>query len=165
MALLRIERAISWIARALTANRDGNPIPAGFIDFILPNIDVFGSQRMEELRTVIVTGAVGSIEEFHTTVPDGRIRNYLSMTYSHDDPIDRALIPGRIIPTATGFEFAGVRDQLELAANRNNAVRNVVIGPRQQIAVRANAMGGAARMSLVVAWIEMPVGEYTTGII
>jgi len=164
MALLRIERAISWMARALTANRDGNPVPAGIIDFILPNIDIFGTQRMEEVQLATVVGSVGSIEEFHTRVPDGRVRHYLSMSYVHDDPINRFLLPGRIIPTATGFPFATFRDQLEMPANINFAVRNVMLGPGQQIAVRANAMAVGSRMSLTVAWFEMPVGEYTTSV-
>ncbi len=164
MALLRIERAITWIARALTANRDGNPVPAGFIDFILPNVDIFGSQRIDEVQTADVTGANGSIEEFHTQVPAGRVRFYLSMSYSHNDPVDRFLVPGRIIPTAAGFPFAGFRDQLQAPANRTFAVRGVTLGPLHRIAVRANAMGATERMSLTVAWVEMPVGEYTRGI-
>jgi len=164
MALLRIERAVSWIAKALVANRDGNPIPAGFIDFILPNIDIFGTQRMAEVQTATVTGTLGSLEEFHTVVPSDTVRHYLSMSYTHDDPINRFLLPGRIIPTAAGFPFAGFRDQDEMIANRNNAVRNVVLGPGHRIAVRANGMGGAARMSLVVAWFDMQTGEYTKGV-
>ncbi len=164
MALLRIERAITWIARALTANRDGNPVPAGFIDFILPNVDIFGSQRMEEVQIATVIGVAESIEESHSPVPEGRIRFYLSMSYTHDDPTDRALIPGRIIPTATGFPFAGFRDQMVVPTNRTFAVRGVTVGPGSRIAVRSNAMGVGTRMSLTVAWIEMPLGEYTRGI-
>ncbi len=164
MALLRIERAISWMARALTANRDGNPVPAGFIDFILPNIDIFGTQRMEDVQVATVVGTLGSIEEFHSVVPATRVRHYLSMSYTHDDVVDRALVPGRIIPTATGFPFAPLRDQLDMEPNRNFAVRNVIVGPLHRIAVRANAMGGGARMSMTVAWFEMPIGEYTTGV-
>ncbi len=164
MALLRIERAISWMAKALVANRDGNPVPAGIIDFILPNIDIFGTQRMAEVDLATVTGTNGSIEEFHTAVPDDNVRLYLSMSYVHDDPINRFLLPGRIIPTEAGFPFAGFRDQDEMIANRNKAVRNVMLGPRQRIAVRANAMGAAAKMSLTVSWFDMPVGEYTTGV-
>jgi len=164
MALLRIERAITWMARALTANRDGNPVPSGFIDFILPNIDIFGSQRMEEVQVETVMGALESLEESHTVVPSGSIRHYLSLSYVHDDPVNRFLLPGRIIPTATGFPFITFRDQLEMPPNINFAVRNVIIGPGHRIAVRSNAMGAGARMSLTVAWFEMPIGEYTTGV-
>ncbi len=164
MALLRIERAITWISRALTANRDGNPVPAGFIDFILPNVDIFGSQRMEEVEFATVVGTLGSVEEFHTTVPADRIRHYLSMSYTHDDPVPRFLVPGRIIPTATGFPFASFRDQVSMEPNINNAVRNIVVGPLHRIALRANAMAAGSRMSLSVLWMEMPIGEYTRGV-
>ncbi len=164
MALLRIERAISWMARALTANRDGNPVPAGIIDFILPNIDIFGTQRMEEVQFATVVGSNGSVEEFHTAVPSDTVRHYLSMSYVHDDPISRFLLPGRIIPTATGFPFATFRDQLEMPPNLNFAVRNVMLGPGQRIAIRSNAMAAGSKMSLTVAWFDMPSGEYTTGI-
>ncbi len=166
MALLRIQRAISWMARALTANRDGNPIPAGMLDFILPNIDIFGTQRMEEVRLEDVIGTNGSVEEVHSVVPSGRVRHYLSLNYTHNDPINRFILPGRIIPQSTPplFPFAGFRDQLEMPPNLNFAVRNVLLGPGSRIAIRSNAMGALSRMSLTVAWLEMPVGEYTTGV-
>ncbi len=163
--LLRIERAIRWMAKTLTANRDALPFPQGITDQINPTIQVFGTQRMAEVQVATVQGALGALEVFHTAVPADNLRLYLSMHYTQDDVVDRSLLPGVIFQTAAGFPFAGNRDQLPVPPLINFAVRNVVVGPFGRIACTTNAMGGGARMSIVVAWIEMPVGEYTVGIV
>jgi len=162
--LLRIERAIRWMARTLTANRDALPFPRGITDQINPVIEIFGSQRMGEVQFATVAGALAGIEVFHTAVEPDEVRLYLSMHYTHDDPVARFLLPGRIIPTATGFPFAGFRDQLSVPPNNNFAVRDIMLGPGHRIAVRANAMGPGARMTIVMAFIEMPLGEYVTSV-
>lgn len=159
--LLRIERAISWIGRSLTANRDPFPVPKGYIDAIYPNLDVFGSQQLENVQEARVNGGAGNVEAFHTIVPDESVRFYLSMEYRHDDVVARLIRPGRIIPTATGFPFASFRDDVSTTANVRLAVRNVPIGPRQRIAVRVGPIfGAAAQIFLDVVWIEVPIGEY-----
>ncbi len=163
--LLRIQRAIRWMATSLTANRDALPFPTGVTDQINPVISIFGSQRLAEVTIATVSGALAGLEVFHTQVPAGRVRLYLSMHYTHDDPIVRALLPGRIIPTDTGFPFAGFRDQLDVPTNENFAVRDVMLGPLHRIACRANGMAAGARMAITVAWVEMPLGEYTEGIV
>lgn len=152
------------MATTLTANRDALPFPRGITDQINPVIQVFGTQRLGEVEVATVQGALAGLEVFHDAVPADTLRVYLSMHYTHDDPIDRALLPGIIFQTVAGFPFAGFRDQLEIPAMRNFAVRNVLVGPFGRIAVRANAMAAGARMMFTVAWVEMPLGEYTTGI-
>ena len=159
--LLRIERAITWIARTLIANRDANPTPAGVIDQILPTIDTFGSQRAEEIQFETVQGALGGLEVFHDRVPDGSVRQYLSMEYDSDDsPTPRRIRPGRIVATAAGFPFAGMRDEHLAPRDEFFAIRNFTVGPGARAAVRANVMSGGARMTISVLWIETPLGEY-----
>ncbi len=162
--LLRIERAIRWMATVLTANRDALPFPEGITNQINPVIEIFGSQRIAELQIETVTGALAGIEVSHTPAPADTVRLYLSMSYTHDDPINRTLIPGRIIPTDAGFPFAGFRDQLTVPTNENFAVRDIMVGPDHRIACRSNAMAAAAVMAITVAWIEMPLGEYVKSI-
>jgi len=162
--LLRIERAITWMARTLTANRDQNPTPEGIINQILPNIDVFGSQRMGEAQLVTVAGALGGIEVAHTQVPQDRIRFYLSMEYSSDDAgigSPRRIRAGRVIPTDAGFPFASFADEVLATAGEFFAVRNFTVGPGAFAVVQSsNGMGAAARMTITLVWIETPLGEY-----
>lgn len=162
--LLRIERAIRWIARALTANRDALPFPAGVTDTLNPVIDVFGSQRMSEVQVETVLGPVGGLEVFHPGPAEDFVRQYLSMEFSSDDATARRVRPGRIIPTSAGFPFAGMEDEVLATAGEFFAVRNFTVGPNQRAAARANAMGGAARMTITVVWIEVPLGEYLRSI-
>lgn len=159
--LLRIERAISWIARSLTANRDANPVPQGVIDQILPVVGIFGTQRLAEVNVATVQGGLGAIEVFHPGPDESNVRLYLSAQWSHDDAANRALIPGRIIPTSTGFPFAGFESEQIIGPLNFQAAREIWIGPLHRLAVQSDAMGAAARMILTVVWMEMPVGEVT----
>lgn len=165
--LLRIERAITWIARALTANRDSNPTPAGVIDQILPNVDIFGSSRIEEIQFETVDGALGGIEVTHGPVAQGRVRQYLSMEYSTDDAgvgSPRRLRPGRVVAVSTGFPFVGFADEKVATAGEFFAVRNFTVPPGGFAAVTADAMSVGAVITLSLLWVETPVGEYLRSI-
>jgi len=165
--LLRIERAIRWMAKTLTANRDALPFPVGMTDTLNPVIDVFGSQRMGEVQVATVQGDLGGLEVFHTRVPEDRIRFYLSMEFDSDDAgigAPRRVRAGRIFATAAGFPFAGMQDEVLATAGEFFAVRNFTVAPGAFAACRANAMGGAARMTITVVWIETPLGEYLRSI-
>ena len=162
--LLRIERAVQWIARTFVANRDANPNPEGVIDQILPVVDAFGSSRADQMQFATVSGALGLAEVFHQPVPEGNVRHYLSMEYEHDDIVNQVIRPGRIIPIATGFPFAAMRDAESVAANERRTIRNFTLGPGGRAAARTTALGAGARLSLVVVWIETPLGEYLRSI-
>ncbi len=163
--LLRIERAITWIAKTLTANRDSNPTPAGVIDQILPNVDIFGSQRIEEIQFETVDGALAGIEVTHGPVPQGSIRQYLSMEYRSDDlTAIRNLRPGRVVTVSTGFPFVGMRDEHPAPGGDFFAIRNFTVPPGGFAAVTADAMAAGARMSLSLLWVETPIGEYLRSI-
>lgn len=167
MGLLRIERAIGWIARALTANRDANPVPEGYLDFIFPTIEIFGSERADQMQVETVLGALGAIEISHSAVPDGFARLYQSIEYFHDDGgTNQHLMAGRIIPTDVGFPFAAMVSSILTPAIQHLAVRNFTVGPRQRAAVQTlSALGAGSRLSLQVVWIEFPVGEYVRTIV
>ncbi len=167
--LLRITRAISWIAEALVANRDPNPTMAEVSDVIHPTVDVFGSDRLGAAFIETIVSPLGAIELVHTEV-DGlpmdaaQTRHYLSVECFHDDAVNHLLRMGRIVPTAAGFPFGGFIRNLSLASGQTTASRNNILGPRQLMAVQAEAMGAAARMVMTIVWIQYPPGEYTTGV-
>ncbi len=163
--LLRIERSITWIAKALTANRDANPTPEGVIDVILPNVDIFGTQRVDQMQFATVLGALGNIEAFHTTVPAGFYRRYLTMEYSNDDPVAQDLRGGMIVSTPTGFPFAALKSDVAVPQNTRLVLRNFTVPPGGRAAATAVAVGIGARLTLTLLWIEAPVGEYLRGIV
>ncbi len=152
------------MAKALTANRDALPFPKGITDQLNPTIDVFGSQRMGEAEVATVLGGVGNVEVFHTLVPDDRIRFYLSMEFSSDDPAGNRVRPGRIFVTSAGFPFAGMEDERVVAAGQFFAVRNFTVPPRGRAACQSDAMAVGAQMTITVVWIEVPLGEYVRSI-
>ncbi len=162
--LLRIERAIRWMAKTLTANRDALPFPEGITNVINPTIEIFGSQRMGEVEIETVLGGSGVIEVAHTRVPAERIRYYLAMEFSMDDPTDRRLRPGRTFTVAAGFPFVGMEDERLAAAGEFFAVRNFTVPPLGRAAVQANALTGGTQMTVSFVWIEMPLGEYVHSI-
>ncbi len=162
--LLRIERAIRWMAKVLTANRDALPFPEGITNQINPIIDVFGSQRMGEVEVETILGGSAVIEVSHSQVPDDSVRFYLSMEFSSDDPTARRVRPGRIFPTDAGFPFAGMQDEVLATAGEFFAVRNFTVPPRGSAAVTANAMAAGAQLTVTFVWIETPLGEYLRSI-
>ncbi len=162
--LLRIQRAIRWMAKTLTANRDALPFPSGITDQINPVIDVFGSQRIEELQFETVLGTLAAIEVTHGPVPDDQVRHYLSMEYASSDAAGVDLRAGRVVPTSTGFPFAALADQVTAPANQTFAVRNFTVPPRGFAAVQATAMAAGARMTITLLWIDAPLGEYLRSI-
>ncbi len=162
--LLRIERAIRWMAKVLTANRDALPFPAGITDQVNPIIDIFGSQRMGELQFETILGGSAVIEVTHGPVADDEIRHYLSMEYSSDDPTAARIRPGRIIPTDAGFPFAAIRDDVLGTAGEFFTVRNFTVGPGGFAAVQAAALAGGTQLTVTVAWIDTPLGEYLRSI-
>jgi len=162
--LLRIQRAIRWMATTLTANRDALPFPAGITDQINPTISIFGSQRAAEMQLATVLGDLGGLEVFHTLVEQDTIRQYQSMEWSHNDAAAHSLRPGRIIATATGFPFAGFETEKNFGPLDFQGARDITVGPGQRLAVTADVMGAAARMTLTVLWIETPLGEYLRSI-
>ncbi len=169
--LLRIERAVAWIARAFVANRDPNPTMAEVYDVISPTVDVFGSDRLGQVFIETILGGLGALEIVQlqaavgTPVQTALTRHYLSVEVTHDDPIDRQLRIGRIIPTAAGFPFGGATaSAAALAAGFAIAARNLVLGPSHLMAARANGMGAGAQMTMTVVWMQYPPGEYLTGV-
>ncbi len=163
--LLRIERSITWIAKALTANRDANPTPEGVLDVILPNVDIFGTQRVAEMQFATVLGFLGNVEAFHTTVPAGFYRRYFAMEYSNDDPVAQELRGGMILSTPAGFPFVALKADALIPQNQLVVLRNFTVPPLGRAAVSAIAINPAARLTLNLLWIEAPVGEYLRGIV
>ncbi len=165
--LIRIERSIEWPARALVANRDALPFPTGMLDLIVPQVDIFGSERIQEAQVATVLGTLGAVELSHDAVQAGSCRLYLSLEYSHDDAgvgAPRRIRPGRIIPTSLGFPFASFRDEILTNADELLAVRNFTVGPTQRAAVRVDAINVGARITGTFVWIEFVVGEYVQSI-
>ncbi len=152
------------MAKTLTANRDALPFPKGMTDQVNPTIDVFGSQRIGEVEVETVLGGSAQIEVFHTRVPDDRVRQYLSMEFSSDDPANVRVRPGRIFVTAGGFPFAGMQDEVVATAGVRFSVRNFTVPPRGRAACQASAMAIGAQMTITVVWIETPLGEYLRSI-
>ncbi len=166
--LLRIERAITWIAKSLTANRDANPTPEGVVDVILPNVDIFGTQRIPELQFAQIAGIPGGLEVSHTRVPDGFYRHYQTIEYFHDDPVvgGRGLRGGVIVATPAGlFPFVALKADSGVVANEHQVLRNFTVGPASRAAARIDVIAPGARLDITLLWIEIPVGEYLTGIV
>ncbi len=162
--LLRIQRALTWLAKAFTADRDPLPIPTGYGDAIIPTVDIFGSSRAEQIRVFESGAGLGALEWSHSPSPPDRVRHYLSIEYWTDDGVGRRMRPGRILTASGAFPFSGFRDEITMSGNFKRSSRNITIGPNQRIAVQANLMGGGAQIFANVVWVEMPIGEYVRGI-
>ncbi|MEE8538827.1 MAG: hypothetical protein V3S54_03350 [Woeseiaceae bacterium] len=156
-------RSLEWIATALRTFRE-KPLPSTYFTDVQPVFDLFGSARSSEMQFATFGSLLGGIELAHARVAAGRVRQYLSMEYSHDDLVNHVLRPGRVIDTATGFPFAAMRDGISVSDVEPLSIRNFTIGPGSRAAVQADAMGAGARLTLSLVWIEVPLGEYLQSI-
>ncbi len=158
-------RVFDWVANTL------RPIglsttPTEIFPLVSPTIDLFGTSELRETQAATVLGPLAGGEVVHTRVPRGRIRVYQAMEYSHDDPIAHVLTPGRVItsPVGPSFPFIGLRDQIAAATDVRFAVRNVTVPPQGWIGVQADAMSAGTRITLLVQWVELSLGEYLVGV-
>ena len=171
---------LDWYSKVLGIGASGG-VPFPLIDrvlsTILPTIDAFGTEKIAQVGYAQVQGALGGVEVAHNAplligANAPRARIYLSMEYWHDDVVNRQIRAGRIIPDSSGtFPFVAISNSLSIAGDTGAgggdnrlAVRNVTIGPNQRIAARADQMGGGARLTLRVAFIEFQVGQYVRSI-
>ncbi len=159
-------RSFPWVQKALTPVI---PIlgPDTFLSTLIPTVDIFGTQRIDEQKFELVLGGVGNVEVFHEAVPPDRIRLYSATELTHDDTVNHWIRIGQIISPGPGsFSFVG----LSSAALRPGATspeagegaiatRAIWVGPGNRVSGRAEAMGGGAQLALRLVWVELVLGE------
>jgi hypothetical protein len=165
-----------WVPSVLNV-QSSLPILNSMMSMVVPNVDVFGTERLANPGFAEVLGALGGVEVTHNAplsqgINAPRIRIYVSMEYWHDDVVNRQLRAGRVLPESSGiFPFVALNDSVSVpgdtgAGGGDNrlAVRNVTVGPAMRIGVRADAMGAGARITLRVFFLEMQLGQYVRSI-
>lgn len=160
-------RSFPWVQKALTPVI---PIlgPDTFLSTLIPVVDIFGTQRIDEQKFEQILGGVGSVEVFHDAVPSDRIRLYSATELTHDDvAVLHWIRIGQIVSPGPGaFSFVGVSSAaLRPAATSPEAgegaiaTRAIWVGPGNRLAGRAEAMGVGAQLALRVVWTELVLGE------
>lgn len=160
-------RAFPWVQKALTPVV---PIrgPDAFLSTLLPTVDIFGTQRLDEETFQQVLGGPGNLEVAHGAVPADRVRLYTAAELSHDDAANTRWIRiGRIIAVSgAAFNFVGLTDaQLRPAATSPDAgqgaiaARAIWIGPGGRIAGRVDSLVPGAQLALRLSWVELVLGE------
>jgi len=164
-----------WITKILQVQA-GQPLIDGLLSTVLPTIDGFGSEKIDNVGYAEVLGGLGALEVLHNAPlaqgPNApRFRIYTAMEYWHDDAAAHHLRAVRVVPEAGGtFPAVAFSNALLIAGDTGGtgqfrlAVRNATVGPGQQIGVRADAMGAGARITLRVHFVELQVGQYTRNI-
>lgn len=167
---------LDWYAKILGIGRGGFapfPIIDAVLSTVIPTIDAFGSEKIAEVASAEQLGTLGAVELFHSApLPIGpnapRMRIYLNTEFWHDDVLAHQLRLGRIVVSATGaFLFVALTPSVLVPGDTGSAggdnrlaARNITIGPQQNLAVRADAMGGGARLFMRHVFLEMQVGQY-----
>ena len=160
-------RSFPWVQKALTPVI---PIlgPDTFLSTLIPTVDIFGTQRIDEQQFQQVLGGPGNVEVFHEAVPADRIRLYSATELTHDDAGQTHWIRiGQIVSPGPGsFSFAGLSSAaLRPAATSPEAgegaiaTRSIWVGPGNRVAGRAEAMGVGAQLALRLVWVELVLGE------
>jgi len=164
------EGQLLWVPQQFNV-QDFTPRIDSLLSTLLPTVEVFGTEKMAEVQYAEVLGALGAVEVLHTAVAGGRCRIYLVMEYWHDDVVNRELRAGRVVPEATaGFPFVATTRSESLPGDtggtgvNRRVVRNITVGPGARTGARADAMGGAARVTLRVHFIDFQLGAYVRSV-
>ena len=152
-------RPFDWVATALRAFRE-RPLPGTYITQASPGFDLFGTSRLPFYSVEVVAGGVGNIEVTGSRVDADKWRQYLSVSVSHDDVVNRIMRFTRIVQDTTlgfpelAFEVSGSLPSGEIAT-----VRNASVPPDGRIGVDVAAIGAGAQLFLRALFIEYDVGE------
>ncbi len=152
-------RNFDWVATALRSFRV-RPLPSTYITQASPGFDLFGTSRIPEYDIEVINGGVGNIEVSGARVAAGKWRQYLSVSVSHDDVVDRVLLFSRIVQDDTlGFPVIPFDSSEPQSSERTFTTRNVSVPPDCRISASVRAIGGGAQMHLRTLFIEYDVGE------
>lgn len=153
-------RPFDWVATALRSFRE-RPLPGTYVTEASPGFDLFGTSRLPEYQIEVINGGLGNIEVTTSQVPDGKWRQYLSMSVSHDDGISlHRFIFSRIVQDDTlGFPAIPFDTSDALSSAVLFTARNVSVPPAGRISATVPAIGVGAQMHLRTLFIEYDVGE------
>lgn len=171
---------LDWYAKVLGVGGGGSapfPLIDAVLSTIVPTIDAFGSEKAGELSSDETLGALGAVEVSHSAPPvvgvnAPRCRFYLCTEFWHDDVVAHQLRIGRIVvdqtvPPPGLFRFVAMSDSVSIAGDTGSAggdnrlaIRNFTIGPGQNVAVRADAMGAGARITMRHVFATFQLGQY-----
>jgi len=151
-------RPLEWVATALRTFRE-RPLPSTYTTEARPVFDLFGTHRIEEVVYEKVSGNLVQLEVLSSKVPETKYRQYLSMAYSHDDPISRLVFAERQVSFGGTFPFIPLDDLEIQATNHWRVVRNVTVPPGGRIGAQVNSLAAAARITLISLYVEYAIGE------
>lgn len=159
-------RSFPWLQRTLTPVI---PIagPNEILSTLLPVVDIFGTQQIENQEFAEVLGGVGNLEVFHDAVPPQRIRLYSAIEMTHDAllpswvRIGQIVSPGPGVASFVGFQPAALRPAASSPQQGEGAIalRSLWVGPGNRAAGRINAIAAGEQLTLRLVWVEMVLGE------
>lgn len=152
-------RSFDWVATALRSFRE-KPLPASYITQAAPGFDLFGTSRLPEYGIEVIAGGANQLEVFGARIAPGRWRQYLSLSVSHDDVVNRIMRFNRVVQDDTlGFPEIPFAVAAGLPSGEIFTARNVSVPPDGRVSGSVAAIGVGAQLFLRTLFIEYDVGE------
>jgi len=152
-------RPFDWVATALRSFRE-RPLPGTYITQASPGFDLFGTSRIPFYTVEVVAGGVGALEVTGSRVAADKWRQYLSVSVSHDDVVNRIMRFTRIVQDdALGFPVLAFEVSGSLASGQVATARNASVPPDGRIGADVAAIGVGAQLFLRTLHIEYDIGE------
>ena len=167
---LPFKRSFPWMGRAFDPAYPSVG-PKAMVDTIVPTVDAFGTEALENLQFESVTHlSTGGVQEVASSkVPAHVARYVLTMEWWHDDPGNLATRPGMVIsarPPAPAFPFTAFQDSSSKAGDTagtgvNHWARKVQawIPPNGFLAVQTSQLPALSHVFLRFVFVDVPVGE------
>lgn len=152
-------RPFDWVATALRSFRE-KPLPASYITQASPGFDLFGTSKLPDYGIEVIAGGAGNLEVFGARVPARRWRQYLSLSVSHDDVVDRIMTLNRVVQDATlGFPAIPFEVSPALPTGLVFTARNASVPPDGRVSGSMPVIGAGAQLFLRTLFIEYDIGE------
>lgn len=162
ISFLPFKRSFAWFQRAF-APAFPTASPTELVDVVHPVVDVFGTERLQDLRTeqFIENNATGGF--FEATFPKvdpGRCRYYPHIHYTHDDSVAQPLKPILVHPEGGFFISVGLRDTIETPPGFRGHlhIQDVWVGPNEFLGLQG-ITNPAANLIMVTLFVDLPLGE------
>lgn len=173
-----INRSLTWIGnalnRALGVGGGGTTGPGVVPDVIVPGIDVFGWERIDQIKSDVNQGAVGvqtvdpkvtvdwvAGPTFPAVVPDGIVRIMLYAHMQHNDPVSRRcwLVYLDRLTNAEVKVPVDTTDTLP-AGVPAAAVRPFILRGGDGFLGRTISMAVGSAGTIRYTWLDLKEGEY-----
>ncbi len=150
-----------WLRKVLQVTEETES-PSRLSEIVSPAMDVFGWDRLAEVRTQDNTGAAAPATTVAAPVtPDGVLRVVFHASVRHTDTgVDHFLWIDRLEPTGGGLTGVTTPNVAVPVGVDQGATSWIFLEPGSRLRGRSDIALVAGALAIDIVFIDLPIGEY-----